>query len=252
MSDAGLGLLSFLLLLASSAAGWGAAFHFPQAFSRPSAREAVRRIVGIVALLAAIMLGFGIAAQEATFADAQRQVNRLAHEITSLDAALARLGPQSPLPRRLLFRLAVAVMSDDFPGLELPPVGEADDADTLQDALEAEIERLAGAGPPPRPIIETLAQLHEVAQTRWEMDSHLDTSVQGWQVAALIVWSMLAFAGMGTLVPRNRAMALVLALGAAAMAGAVFLLIEFSDPFRGVIVVSGEPLVAALHTLADR
>lgn len=252
MNGPALGALSLVLLLGSTAAGWFGVARFPAALALPAAREAVRRITGIVALLAAIMLGFGIVAQESTFRDAQQSVNRLAHEITGLDTALLRLGPQGAALRRLLFRYAAVLVRDDFPDLDAPLIGEPENAGSLQDALEDSLEHLVGPGSPTHSQVETLALLHEMAQTRWAMDSHLDTSVQEWQLAALVVWTMLAFAGMGVLVPRTRAMAGVLTVGAVAMAGAVFLLAEFSDPFRGVITVSGAPLLEALRALADR
>ncbi len=252
MNGSTVGSVVLVLLLCAITVGRMAAIHLPQLFSPAVAREAVRRVTGLVTLLAAIMLGFGIVAQESTFRDASHQVHRLAAEIVDLDAALIRLGPSGETPRHMLFHFTAVLLRDDFPHLDAPLMGDPATADSLQDALEDALERLGDSSPPTRLIVQPQALLHEMIQTRWAMDEHFDSSLQRWQLITLIFWLMLAFAGMGILAPRNRAMALVLALGAVAMAGAVLLLVEFDDPYRGIVSVSGQPLLEALQTLASR
>lgn len=252
MDGSTVGSVVLVLLLCAVTVGRVATIHFPQIFSPGVAREAVRRVTGLVTLLAAIMLGFGIVAQESTFRDADHQVHRLAAEIVDLDAALIRLGPSGETPRHMLFHFTAVLLRDDFPHLDAPLLGDPATADSVQDTLEDTLERLGGSGPPARQIVQAQALLHDMIQTRWAMNEHFDSSLQRWQLITLIFWLMLASAGMGILAPRNRAMTLVLALGAVAMAGAVFLLVEFNDPYHGIVTVSGQPLLEALQTLASR
>jgi hypothetical protein len=93
--------------------------------------------------------------------------------------------------------------------------------------------------------------LHAIIQTRWTLEESTGASVSGWQLAVLIFWLMLIFAGLGLVAPRNALVLGVLLACAAAMACAVFLMTEFDDPFTGVITVSSQPLLSALHALAD-
>ena len=75
--------------------------------------------------------------------------------------------------------------------------------------------------------------------------------MSGWQLGVLVFWLMLIFAGLGLFAPRNTLVVVVLVLCAAALSGAVFLLTEFDNPFTGVITVSSDPLLHALHAIAD-
>ena len=72
----------------------------------------------------------------------------------------------------------------------------------------------------------------------------------------VLFWLMLTFASFGLSAPLGRAGANTLVittlfLSAIALGGAMFLLEEYNDPFRGVIIVSHEPLQAALFAISE-
>ena len=238
--------------LTGSAFG-GAALHrsAPHMLASTEARDVVRRVVSLIAVLAALMLGMGIASLKSSFDGANRDLRRLGSQIEELDRTLRRIGPVTTEARHLLFRYTAGLVGDIFPDMDAPLRGEPRDADELQDELEASLERLGDGPTVSRVAIQAQAVLHAIVQTRWTIDDRTGRSVSNWQLGVLVFWLMLVFAGFGLFAPRNALVVSVLVLCALALAFAIFLLTEFDAPFRGIIAVSAEPLQNALRALAD-
>ena len=86
---------------------------------------------------------------------------------------------------------------------------------------------------------------------RWKVAERAGRSVSPWMLAILLFWLMLTFASAGFSVSRSPTTLTILGLGALALAGAMFLVVEYADPYEGVIVVSSEPVSNALFALSD-
>ena len=251
MTGTAASLLVFGALLGSAVGGATVRSRAPGMLASGEARDVIRRVISLILVLAALMLGMSIAALKTTFDGADRDIRRLGSQIEELDRSLRRIGPPAVEFRQLLFRYNAVLVRDTFGDLDAPFRGEPRDANDLQDELEASLERLTAGPSVERVVIQAQALLHSIAQTRWSMEEAIGTSISNWQLAVLVFWLMLIFAGLGLIAPRNLLVVVVLLLCALAMAGAVFLLTEFDDPFKGVIRVSGQPLLNALHALAD-
>lgn len=249
--DAGTSLLVFALLVVSAVGGAFVRSRAPVTFTSSETRDVIRRVISLIAVLAAVMLGVGIAALKSTFDNADRDVRRLGVQIEELDRTLRRIGPPGTEARQLLFRFAAVLARDTFPNLDGPFRGEPRNANLIQDELEAALERLGTGEPVPRVVVQAQAMLHAIVQTRWTMEERMGPSMSDWQLVVLVFWLMLIFLGLGLFAARNTLVVIVLLLFAAALTGAIFLLTEFDDPFTGVISVSGAPLLDALHALAD-
>lgn len=241
----------FGVLVGSAMGGATVRARAPGVLASSETRDVIRRVITLIVVLAALMLGMSIASLKSTFDSADRDIRRLGLQIEDLDRTLRRIGPAAVEARQLLFRYDAVLVRDTFGDLDAPFRGEPRDANELQDELEAALERLSAGPSVQRVVIQAQAVLHAIAQTRWTMDEGIGTSISNWQLGVLVFWMMLVFAGLGLIAPRNLLVAVVLLLCALAMAGAVFLLTEFDDPFKGVIKISGQPLLNALHALAD-
>jgi multisubunit Na+/H+ antiporter MnhE subunit len=243
--------LVFGALVGSACCGAAVRVRAPGTLASTEGRDVIRRVLTLIGVLAALMLGMSIASLKSTFDGADRDIRRLASQIEELDRTLRRIDPPATEARQLLFRFTAVLVRDTFPDLDAPFRGEPRGANDLQDDLDASLERLAAGPAVPRIVVEAQAVLHAIVQTRWSMEEEAGPTVTGWQLGVLIFWLMLIFAGLGLFAPRNFLLAVVLGLSAVALTFAIFLLTEFGDPFKGVITVSGEPLVNALHMLAD-
>src|SRR5262249_38375376 len=85
-----------------------------------------------------------------------------------------------------------------------------------------------------------------IAEAHWLL---VETGEEGlpWAfVTVLVFWLSLLFATFGLQSPANPTVASILIVCALSVAGAVFLITDMANPYRGVIRISGAPLEAAL------
>jgi hypothetical protein len=67
----------------------------------------------------------------------------------------------------------------------------------------------------------------------------------------LVSWLVVIFLGFSVLAPPNATVILALMISALAVSGAIFLILELDQPFGGLIRISSEPMLNALHQLAQ-
>ena len=66
----------------------------------------------------------------------------------------------------------------------------------------------------------------------------------------LVSWLAIIFLGFSVLAPPNATAIVALMISALAVSGAIFLILELDQPFGGLIRISNEPMLNALHQLA--
>jgi hypothetical protein len=66
----------------------------------------------------------------------------------------------------------------------------------------------------------------------------------------LVSWLVVIFLGFSVLAPPNATVIFALMISALAVAGAIFLILELDQPFGGLIRISSEPMLNALHQFA--
>jgi hypothetical protein len=246
MSDTAFALSLFGSLLAAATAGSLAAARLPRLLAAPASRSTLRGGLRLVAVLAALMLGMSLIALKGTFDEAGRNVEKLGVEISGLGVDLHQIGPAAEPARSLLQRYAQAEAHELFPH-RFPPVAPAGAAEETEEALEEALERLAGGVPA---VANARAMLYAITETRTAIAEAAGTAVTRWQISLFTIWLLTLFTGYGLISRRTPLAAGMLTLGAAAAAGAVFLLSELADPFHGLIIVSHRPLLIALQELA--
>jgi hypothetical protein len=65
----------------------------------------------------------------------------------------------------------------------------------------------------------------------------------------LVSWLVVIFLGFSVLAPPNATTILALTVSALAVSGAILLILELDQPFNGLIRISSEPMVNALHQI---
>jgi hypothetical protein len=86
----------------------------------------------------------------------------------------------------------------------------------------------------------------QIAQTRILMMLQLAGGISWPMVAIVVCWSLLLFCGYGLVSPLNATVLTTLAFGAIAVASAIFLIIELSQPYSGLFRI---PPGASLQTI---
>ncbi|HEX7236246.1 MAG TPA: hypothetical protein VF405_04735 [Gammaproteobacteria bacterium] len=209
-------------------------------------RDTVKLALGLVATLAALLLGLLVSSAKDAFDAEREQVNALAAKVATLDRALAlygaeAAGAQSELRAVIQGAIAQAWATGDgsISNLnfderrgqnilraiqQLQPTDEAQ-ADVKARATDLAFELIEG-----RSLLVALA-------------------AGGVSVPVLILvvsWLVVILFGFSLLAPRNAVTAVALIVSAAAVCGAVLLLLEFYRPFDGLIRISSDPLLIAI------
>jgi hypothetical protein len=89
----------------------------------------------------------------------------------------------------------------------------------------------------------------QIAEAHWLLVEVGDESLPRPFFVIMVSWLSVLFATFGLLSPRNPTVLLVLIVCALSVAGAVFLITDMANPFRGVIYISEQPLRDALAQL---
>lgn len=251
LTDTATSLLVVAALAGSALCGAAVRARAPATLISGEAGEILRRVISLIAVLAALMLSMGIASLKSTFDNADRDVQRLGAQIEQLDRTLRRIGPPAGEARQALSRLTAALVRDTSPELNATFRGKPRITNDLQDELDQSLERLGNGPTAPWLVVQAQSVLHDVVRTRWSMEELTGPTVSGWQLGVLLFWLMLVFAGLGLFAPRNALVVTALLLCAVALGFAFFLLTELDNPFTGVITISREPLLHALQAQTE-
>jgi hypothetical protein len=102
-------------------------------------------------------------------------------------------------------------------------------------------------------LIQSQAVSLEIAmgQTRWLMYEQASTQVPKPLVMVLIFWLTIIFIGWGIFAPRNATVFATWFVSALSVSSAIFLILEMYTPYAGLILVSSDPLRAALAHLGQ-
>jgi hypothetical protein len=170
-----------------------------------------------------------------------------------LDGVLAEYGPEAQPARRLLHDIVARGIARIWPN-------DASQTSTLEPPSATEgisyhdlILGLVPANDRQRSLHETAKQLSlDLGRARWL----LVAQDQGDPIPVpflviLIFWLTVLFASFGLFAPANRTVIGTLLLSALSVAGAIFLIIELSQPFEGLVQISSTPMQAALSRLAQ-
>ena len=90
-----------------------------------------------------------------------------------------------------------------------------------------------------------------IAQLRLLMFEQLGGSISWPFLTVLVFWICVLFLGFGLFARFNTTVTVALLVGALSVAGAIFLILELSEPYRGIMRLSDEPLRNAM-TQIDR
>jgi hypothetical protein len=90
----------------------------------------------------------------------------------------------------------------------------------------------------------------EILASRWRVYEDLSTGIQWPMVYMLVFWLAGIFFSLGITAPNNLIAIGGLLVASAALAAAIFIMLELDTPYDGVITVSTEPLKSALEQIS--
>jgi hypothetical protein len=244
MMPASLAGLAFVCIAGAGLLGLALRPH--EAHRAESLRETVRFTQGIVASIAALVLGLLVAGATDHYRGQGEQVRRMAAEVIVLDRALTQFGPEAAEARRAL-RHAVEhtieeIWATDAKRLTLPP------GPNLVDAV-AQLETTT-----PRETFlkeQALDQIVTLSRARATLATAEHAgAIQLPVVVMLVLWFVFLFFLSSLFGQPDRLAIGAMVLASAAVASALLLVLELDRPFQGIMAVSALPMREALAGLA--
>jgi len=212
-------------------------------------RGVVTNITGLVAAMAALLLGLLVANAQSSYNTVSDEVDQLSASLVELDRALKTFGPAANEARALLKQNSAAQIDRIWPpgGGARPDALDPDDGDEaargrfLQQIQALPVRDELGRAVQRR-IVEVLAQN---ARTRVLLLNQVNNDLPLPIILIVSFWLVTLFLAFGLVARANAVVLAALVIGAASVGGAMFLVLELNRPFGGVMQIGdGSPRAA--------
>lgn len=225
----------------------------PEAHLSADSKDVVKLAMGLVATMAALVLGLLTASAKTAFDAQNSELQQSAAQIIVLDRALAQYGPETHDVRAMLRQAVELRVALTWPedGAPTASAGTAKTAPTVE-AIEGGIRALVPQTDAARAQqTRALALTGALLETRWLMFAQASNPLPIAFLVVLVFWLALLFASFGLFAPRNSTVIAALLLCAMAVSGSTFLILEMGQPLVGLIKISSAPLRFALAQLGQ-
>jgi hypothetical protein len=222
----------------------------PQNELSAESREVVKLSVGLIATMAALVLGLLIASAKTSFDTQNAELTEMSSKVILLDRILAHYGPDAKEARETLRSTVVSAL-DSLTSKDagiLGQFGSSANGEILYDKIQGlspkdDVQRSIQA--------QALNIMVGLGQTRWLLAAQRGNSVSVPMLVVLVAWLTIIFISFGLFAPRNVTVLVSLLVSALSVSGAIFLILEMYSPYAGLIYVSSAPLRAALEHLGQ-
>ena len=212
-------------------------------------KDVVRLGVGLTATMAALVLGLLIAAAKSSFDTQTGQVRQITADLILLDNILAQYGADAR-PVREQIRSTVGPFADRLWREKESVIRGPFETDGTEEQVYLGIQRLAAQDNVQRSLQSRAVQVsNDLAQARFLLFVESENLIPTPFLAVLAFWLLIIFASFSLFSPFNVTVFTFLFLFASSAACAVFLILQLSRPFTGVMMISSAPLRNALAPL---
>jgi hypothetical protein len=214
-------------------------------------KDTVRLVMGLIATMAALVLSLLISSANSSYGTQAAELQQMSADVEQLDRMLVLYGPEAQDIRTILRQAVTAAHQRIWPSGDSqltnldPAIGRAQ-----TDAFYSKLQNLTPKSAAQSRVQDTAWQLaSSLVQMRLLMYEQLNASVSWPLLAVLIFWISVLFLGFGLYARSNMTVIVTLTVGAISVAGAVFLILELSQPYSGLIKLSDAPVRRALASM---
>jgi Protein of unknown function (DUF4239) len=225
----------------------------PEQHLNGATKEVVRLGSGLIGTMAALVLGLLIGSANSTYGVQRSQVQQLTADVVVLDHVLAEYGSETDLARKLLRRV-VAAVADSVWREYGSASGKAQpfEASTAGLSFYDEILKLSPGSEPQRALKESaIVTAQDLAKTRLLLFAEARRTIPMPFLVVLVSWLSILFASYSLFADNNATTVVALSIFALSASASIFLILELSQPFTGLMMISSEPLRNALAPLSS-
>jgi len=215
----------------------------PERHARGQAREMIGAMTGLLGLLLALVLGTLVGSSYTLYATQKSELETLAARILQLESALEAFGPEAQRGREGL-RKGVRQTYVKIWGRETANLKDMDLKSVIAQSkvLTQYLMSLTPKTDAQKQVLATAnAAAGQIEQTRILMMLQLAGGISWPMLTIVVCWSLLLFCLYGLVSSVNATVLTTLALGAIAVASAIFRIIELSEPYSGAFRIPPAP-----------
>jgi hypothetical protein len=225
----------------------------PERHTTGGSRDLIGAIAGLLTLLCALVAGLLIWTAYGVYSSQNAQIEALASKVIQLDLALADYGPEANAARTQLRDMLGKTIDQVWGASESDSNFAANNFASALQSLRAREKFLAGLHPSTdeqkQALAAATATSDAIGQARMQMSFALTAPVSYPLLLTVVGWVVCLFCGIG-LTSRGTVTSLIaMAVGSIAVASAVLLILDLSNPYTGVFRASSAPLEQALAVM---
>jgi hypothetical protein len=225
----------------------------PEKFTTGGPRDMIGAVVGLLTLLSALVLGLLIWTAYGVYAGQNLAVQTLAAKVLQLDLALGDYGPDATHLRAQVRQNLSRTIDDIWGANESDSSFVAKNFSAAVDSLRGRDKALAELHPSTNAEKQALAAatatVAGIGQSRLQMSFALSNPVSYPLILMVVAWATVLFCGYGLMSKGNPMSIVCGAVGAIAVASAVYLILDLSDPYSGAFRTSAAPLEQVLAVM---
>jgi hypothetical protein len=249
MSSLSIALVVGVLIAVSGMVGLTLQRLLPVDQTAERSRDMIGGVVGLLTLLLALVLGLLIWTAYGVFSIQQTELQTIAARALEFDLEMRQYGPEGDKAREILRRDLVWA-HEQFWGTEETASAAYDASFKAMGDMSSYFDSLQPKTPAQTQLLGDARHNYSfIGENRLLMSMQAETPVSWPLIYAVTAWSCLMFGGMGLLSRPNGTTATMLVLGAASVALAIFLILEFNKPYTSSIRVSPVALEQAIVQL---
>ena len=249
MNTLALSCLIFVLTLGGILLGALLRRALPEHHLSEDSQDVVRLGVGLIATIAALVLGLLIAAAKTSFDTQSTQITQITADIILLDNLLAEYGPEAR-PIREQMRSIISPLADRLWREKQASTTAPFEFSATGEKAYLAIQALSPQNDLQRSLQARAAQVStDLVQTRLVLFAESSNVIPTPFLVIMVLWIVIIFASFSLFADLNLTVFTCLSLFALSASCAIFLILELSQPFSGLMMISSEPLRNALGPL---
>ena len=221
----------------------------PERYTSEKARDMIGGVVGQLTLLLVLVNGLLIWTAYGVYSTQQTELQTLVARALEFDLEMRQYGPEADQGRSIL-RTDLVWAHEQFWGDDQSRAAAYDASYKAMGSLNKFLDSLEPKTPAQTSLLAAArANYAFIGEQRLLMSLQAATPVPWPLIYAVTFWAALLFAAMGLLSKLSPMSVAMLVLGSASIGLAIFLILEFSQPYISSLRVSPAPLEQAILQL---